>query len=106
MPPVLGRLLVERVADEDEQLGRLADDVIGEICERDGDEQDRREANDPYRPRCSRELPAPPTVRPTASGEGGGRDGCFFLACVLGERVECNSETYCANDLRRRMALR
>ena len=61
LPPRLGRLLVELVANEGKQLGRLVDHVIDEVRQRDDRKQDRHDANDPSRPRCSRELPSRPT---------------------------------------------
>src|SRR5260370_6180026 len=45
-------------ADEKEQLARLADNVIDEVCQRECREDERREANDPNRPRCCGQRPS------------------------------------------------
>ena len=49
LPPRLGRLLVQPVADEEEQLGRLADHVIDEVRQPKEWEQDRDGDGDPDR---------------------------------------------------------
>jgi hypothetical protein len=58
LPPGLGRLLVEPVADEEEQLGRLADHMIDEVRQREEREQDRDDEGDLDRARQSREIPS------------------------------------------------
>lgn len=57
LPPRLGRLLVEPMADEDKQLGRLADHLVDEVRQRDDRKQDRHGANDPNHRPCSRDWP-------------------------------------------------
>ena len=58
LPPRFDRFLVELPADEKEQLARLADNVIDEVCQRECREDERREANDPNRPRCCAQRPS------------------------------------------------
>jgi hypothetical protein len=56
------------MAHEGKQLSRLADHVIDKVRQRDEHKQDRRDANDPGRPRCSREPPSrPPCTAPPAA---------------------------------------
>ena len=57
-PPRFDRILVERPTDEKEQFARLADNVIDEVCQRECREDERREANDPNRPRCCGQGPS------------------------------------------------
>jgi hypothetical protein len=64
LPPCLGRLLVEPVTDEGEQLGGFKDDVKDEVHQRDDRKQDHDAARDPNHPRRSRELPPRPTRAP------------------------------------------
>src|SRR3984885_12715197 len=64
LPPRLGRLLVEPVTDEGEQLGRFKDHVIDEIHEYCDDKQDRHAARDLNRPWRPREPVARPTLAP------------------------------------------
>jgi hypothetical protein len=44
--------------DDKEQLARLADNVIDEVCQRECREDERREATDPNRPRCCGQRPS------------------------------------------------
>jgi hypothetical protein len=64
LPPRLGRLLVEPVTDEGEQLGRLVDHVIDEVHERCDRKQDRHAARDLNYQRCSCKLAPSPTYAP------------------------------------------
>jgi len=64
LPPRLGRLLVERVADKEEQLGRLPDHLIDEVRERCDRKQDRHAGRDPHGARRSREPPSRPPRAP------------------------------------------
>jgi hypothetical protein len=78
MPPRLGRLLVQPVADKEEQLGRLVDHVIDEVGQHEGDKHDCDGASDLNGARQFRELPlrraqaAPPAA--TAFGAEDERD--------------------------------
>ncbi len=75
LPPCFGRLLVEPVTDEGEQLGGLEDHVIEEVHERDHCQQDRHAARDPNHPRRARELPP-------------------RLACALAEAAKAGEEDF------------
>src|SRR5580704_12921509 len=68
LPPRLGRLLVQRVADKDEQLGRLADHVIDEVRQREDRKKDGDEGDYANWLRRSREfLSSPPCASPEDS---------------------------------------
>jgi hypothetical protein len=68
LPPRLGRLLVEPMADEDKQLGRLADHLVDEVHQRDDHEQDRHDGSDPnHRVRPRESLSRPPRAAPPAA---------------------------------------
>jgi hypothetical protein len=102
-PPRFDRFLVERPADEKQQLARLADNVIDEVCQRECREDERRKANDPnHQRRCAQRpshqaraaadaaeqaVAALPGVRLARAGLGSGRRGhadvwaCCAPAC-------------------------
>jgi len=71
LPPRLGGLLVELVADKEEQLGRLVDHVIDEVCHRKSDEHDRDDAHNPNGSRRFRKRSScpPPAAPPAAKDE-------------------------------------
>ena len=71
MPPRLGRLLVEPVADEGERLGRLVDHVIDEIHERQDRKQDHHAARGPNDQRYPREFLPRPTCAPMPAAKAG-----------------------------------
>jgi len=71
LPPRLGRLLVEPVTDEGEQLSGLEDHVIDEVHERCDRKQDRHAARDLNHPGCCRELPSRPTRAPAPAAKVG-----------------------------------
>src|SRR6185312_1756878 len=71
VPPRLGRLLVEGVADESEQLGRLADHLIDEVREREGRKHNRHAARDAHRARCARKLSPRPARAPSPAAKAG-----------------------------------
>ena len=66
---VSARHLVERPADEKEQLGRLADHLIDDVCQREYREDRRYGESDPNRRRYSGQFPSrPPGASPAANG--------------------------------------
>lgn len=69
LPPRLGRLLVEPVTDEGEQLGWLVVHVIDEIHERGDRKHDRHAARDSNCPRRPCELPSRPTCAPSPAAK-------------------------------------
>jgi hypothetical protein len=67
--PSFARQLVERPANEKEQLGRLADYLIHDACQRDYREDRRYDESDPNRRRYSGQFPSrPPGASPAANG--------------------------------------
>ena len=91
LPPRLGRLLVQAVADQEEQLGGLVDHLIEEVGEGEGHKQGGRDARDPNRARRAREFSSyPPYIPP--SGEGGGGWTWVFLTWGLGGSDVCVGE--------------
>jgi len=68
--PRLSGFLVELVADEEEQLGRLPDHVIHEIRQDEGGKHDCDDACDPHGARRSRKFSScPPSAAANASDE-------------------------------------
>src|SRR5579871_718386 len=68
LPPRLGGLLVEPVADEGEELGGLADDLVEEVGEGEGGKEDYDGEGDAKRSRRSCKLPPyPPGVKSPAA---------------------------------------
>jgi hypothetical protein len=66
-PPRFDRFLVERPADEKEQLARLADNVIDEVYQRECRKEERREAKRSEPPAVLRSASVAPSAR-LASG--------------------------------------
>ena len=60
LPPRLGRLLVEPMADKEEQFGQLVDHVIDEVGQRKEQVQVAMASGDPDRTPQSREIPSRP----------------------------------------------
>lgn len=88
LPPRLGRLFAQSVADEKEQLSRFADHLNYKVDQREGGKHDRDNACDPNRLRrvgdeSLRPLyaPAPPT---NFSGEAPGCSGHIYRECRPG----------------------
>jgi hypothetical protein len=69
LPPRLGRLPVEPVADEGEQLGGFKDHVIDEVHERCDHQQDRHAARDLNYQRHPREFLPRPTRAPAPAAK-------------------------------------
>jgi hypothetical protein len=66
--PGFARRLVERPADDKEQLGRLADHLIDDVRQRDRREDRRCDESDPNRRRHGGQLPSrPPDALPATS---------------------------------------
>ena len=88
LPPRLGRLLVEPVTDEGEQLGGFKDHVIDEIHERCDRKQDRHAARDLNNQRRPREPLARPTPAPAAKArEETVAFSWHASGCVIGARA-------------------
>src|SRR6201999_3365427 len=86
--PSFARHLVELPADNEEQLGRLADHLIDDVCQRDHREDRRSGESYPNRRRYSGQFPSrPPGASPAANGMKNGipaLPGAFLANAGLG----------------------